>query len=158
MLAAALALASCGGQQNEDKNDGTGTETGPDTEVKANVNYTVNGGSDMTVLFAIEATYTEANGESVTETVEALPWNKSLTEVTAPFTANLSVRLTPLTDYPEQEVFACGLGTNISYTSSDNIGSVGDISAPHMNVSYDRIADYQESASARDYSRTIEVK
>ncbi|MDR2449934.1 MAG: hypothetical protein LBD52_08255 [Prevotellaceae bacterium] len=124
-------------------------------KITANITYELSGGENITDLFGINVTWTDATGSQAQETVTVLPWEKTVSVDSIPFTATMSVTYSGKSDYPDKSAYKVGMGGGISYrTSAGNFGSASVAST--ITVSNDRIAAYiQEKAKTVEYSTEI---
>ena len=151
---AALSMTACGNGKNNDK----GQEPPAPTPVTATVTYSITGGSDITTLFNIEAEYTDTEGQTVTETVDALPWEKSIENVEVPYSGSLKMKITAVENYEAKESYNVGLGGSIGYITSDN-RMESNSSSSTMTIAADKTTEYQETIVSRadTYNYTVEI-
>ena len=84
-----------------------------------------NGNLVMSDCFKLNVTYTNANGESVTETGVVVPWSKSV-DVTLPFHAKMEGELVyNENELPEHVVFGKRYGIGTYFNGSLSIEMVG---------------------------------
>ncbi len=151
---AALSMTACGNGKNNDK----GQEPPAPTPVTATVTYSITGGSDIITLFDIKAEYTDAEGQTVTETVDALPWEKSIENVEVPYSGSLKMKITAVGNYEAKESYNVGLGGSIGYITSDN-RMESNSSSSTMTIAADKTTEYQETIVSRadTYNYTVEI-
>lgn len=153
MLFAAAGFASCDKDDNGN-NNGNGQEE--PQEQTATVSYKFDGGADFLTLFNVQIQYTDAAGETVTEDVKALPWEKSLASVKLPYTASMELIMTAAEDYEEKDLYEVGKGFAIYYQTSD--GRVyGSMGSSTMTIAKDKVAAYQEKTLASENKTSVEI-
>jgi hypothetical protein len=121
----------------------------------ADITYELSGGEDIITLFGISVTYTDATSSQAQETVTALPWSKTISVDSIPFTATMAVTYSGKSSYPDKPAYSVGMGGGISYRTSAG-KSESASGASTMSVGKDRIAAYiQEKAQTVEYSTEI---
>lgn len=149
---ATLSMTACGNGEDNDKKPPV------PIPVTATVTYSITGGTDITTLFNIEAEYTDTEGQTVTETVDALPWEKSIENVEVPYSGSLKMKITAVENYEAKESYNVGLGGSIGYITSDN-RMESNSSSSTMTIAADKTTEYQETIVSRadTYNYTVEI-
>lgn len=151
---AALSMTACGNGKNNDK----GQEPPAPTPVTATVTYSITGGSDIITLFDIKAEYTDAEGQTVTESITAIPWEKDIKDIEVPYSGSLKMKITAVENYEAKESYNVGLGGSIGYITSDN-RMESNSSSSTMTIAADKTTEYQETIVSRadTYNYTVEI-
>ncbi len=113
-----------------DRDDPTPTPTPDPTPDTYTVVYMINdqaNGSTMSPCFKMNVTYTDADGQLVTENNVTLPWTKSV-DVEIPFHAKMTGTLTyNEADLPETVVYGLVRGIGLYTNGSGDIEIVGSM-------------------------------
>ena len=113
-----------------DRDDPTPTPTPDPTPDTYTVVYMINdqaNGSTMSPCFKMNVTYTDADGQLVTENNVTLPWSKSV-DVEIPFHAKMTGTLTyNEADLPETVVYGLVRGIGLYTNGSGDIEIVGSM-------------------------------
>ena len=155
LLCSAVLLASC----NDDETNGNGGNgpAVPPAEVTADVDYEVFGGEDMPQLFDMQAKYTDAVGKTVTADVASLPWSISVKGAKVPFEATVELVLTAKEEVAEQAASRVGLGSGVSYTTTD--GQYKEATgASTMTIGKDKVEKYRQTILGRTYKSTERIE
>lgn len=150
LLLAAASLVSCDGKE---KGNGGNENEKPAT---ATVSYRFDAGADFLTLFNVEASYTDAAGQTASEKVTSLPWEKSLEGVSLPYTSTLTMTLEPVDSYAQKETYEVGYGFAISYRTSDG-RLYGDTSVSKMTIGKDKVEKYRETILSRNLTSQVEI-
>ncbi|MDR2891139.1 MAG: hypothetical protein LBV18_06020 [Alistipes sp.] len=153
MLAAAT-LCSCDGDRKKN-NDSESQE--PEKTETATVAYSVVGGRDMVSLVEITAVYVDASGSEVRETVDALPWTKTITGAQLPFEAKIGLECVKKSARPEQTSYQIGLNNNIAYSVGEGERiDLGYVSST-MTVGADKVDDALDHIFGRLEVRSVQI-
>jgi hypothetical protein len=129
----------------------------PPAEVTADVDYEVFGGEDMPQLFDMQAKYTDAVGKTVTADVASLPWSISVKGAKVPFEATVELVLTAKEEVAEQAAYRVGLGSGVSYTTTD--GQYKEATgASTMTIGKDKVEKYRQTILGRTYKSTERIE
>lgn len=113
-----------------DRDDPTPTPTPDPTPDTYTVVYMINdqaNGSTMSPCFKMNVTYTDADGQLVTENNVTLPWTKSV-DVEIPFHAKMTGTLTyNEADLPETVVYGLVRGIGLYTNGSGDVEIVGSM-------------------------------
>lgn len=156
LLCSAVLLASC----NDDETNGNGGNgpAVPPAEVTADVDYEVFGGEDMPLLFDMQAKYTDAAGKTVTADVASLPWSISVKGAKVPFEATVELVLTAKEEVAEQAAYRVGLGSGVSYTTTDGQYYKEATGASTMTIGKDKVEKYRQTILGRTYKSTERIE
>lgn len=101
-------------------------------------------GLTMSPCFKVNVTYTDANGQSVTESNATLPWSKSI-EVTLPFHAKMDGTFTfNEADLPDQVVFGKRRGIGLYTNSSGNVEMTGGMGSASKENFLSLVAEHPD--------------
>jgi len=124
LLIGGMMIAGC----EKETPDPTPTPTPDPTPTSSYVMYKVDNKSGKYVMsdcFKLNVTYTDANGQSVTENGATLPWTKTI-EVTTPFQAKMEGEIVyNEAELPDSVVFGTRYGIGTYVNGNGNITMIG---------------------------------
>ncbi len=111
----------------------------------------------MPQLFDMQAKYTDAVGKTVTADVASLPWSISVKGAKVPFEATVELVLTAKEEVAEQAAYRVGLGSGVSYTTTD--GQYKEATgASTMTIGKDKVEKYRQTILGRTYKSTERIE
>ena len=130
-----------------DRDDPTPTPTPDPTPDTYTVVYKIDNKSGSLIMspcFKMNVTYTDANGQLVTENSVTLPWSKSV-EIKRPFHAEMAGTLTyNEADLPDTVVFGLRRGIGLFTNASGNVEMVGNMSSASKENFLNLVTDHPE--------------
>lgn len=112
----------------------------------------------MPLLFDMQAKYTDAAGKTVTADVASLPWSISVKGAKVPFEATVELVLTAKEEVAEQAAYRVGLGSGVSYTTTDGQYYKEATGASTMTIGKDKVEKYRQTILGRTYKSTERIE